>query len=77
MQINIKTVTGKIITLEVDQFETILSIKERIQQKEGVPPDQQRLVYAGKHLEDERYVCDYNLKKDPTVHLVLRLKDNI
>uniref|UniRef100_A0A7S1TUS4 Ubiquitin-like domain-containing protein n=1 Tax=Phaeomonas parva TaxID=124430 RepID=A0A7S1TUS4_9STRA len=77
MQLMVKTLEGKTVTVDVEPDESIESIKAKIHEKEGIPPEQQRLIFGGKQLEADKSLEDYGIEDDATLHLVLRLRGGV
>lgn len=77
MQLFVKTLTGKTVSIEVEEGESIEDVKAKIAEKEGIPPEQQRLIFGGQQLQDAKTLDDYDVGDDATLHLVLRLRGGI
>ncbi|KAL1991048.1 hypothetical protein VTN49DRAFT_5552 [Thermomyces lanuginosus] len=74
MLIKVRTLTGKEIELDIEPDYKVSRIKERVEEKEGIPPVQQRLIFGGKQMADDKTAADYNLEGGATLHLVLALR---
>ncbi len=74
MKIYVKTLTGKTLTFYVEPSDTILKVKLKVQDEEGIPPNEQKMVFAGKVLEHDRTLADYNINAESYLHIVLSLR---
>ena len=74
MMIKVKTLTGKEVEVDIEPSDTVARIKERVEEKEGIPPAQQRLIFAGKQMLDDKQARDYNMEEGSVLHLVLALR---
>ena len=77
MQLNVKTLSGKTITLEVEPDEPVERLKAKIQEKEGILPDQQRIIFGGRQLDSMKTLSDYDINDGSTLNLVLRLRGGL
>lgn len=74
LQVHVKTFAGKTITVEVEPDESIESLKNKLQSKEGIPINQQRILFGGKQLDSKKTISDYDIQNESTMHMVLRLR---
>jgi hypothetical protein len=74
MQLSVRTLAGKTITVDVESDESVTSLKAKIQAKEGIPPEEQRIIFGGKQLDPEKTLADYDIDEESTLNLVLRLR---
>ncbi|XP_016098462.1 NEDD8 isoform X2 [Sinocyclocheilus grahami] len=70
----LETLTGKEIEIDIEPTDKVERIKERVEEKEGIPPQQQRLIYSGKQMNDEKTAADYKIQGGSVLHLVLALR---
>lgn len=74
MLVKVKTLTGKEIEVDVEPKEKVIKIKERVEEKEGIPPQQQRLIFGGKQMNDDKTIGEFNIEGGSVLHLVLALR---